>query len=74
MARRRSKRGKLKGRLDIIKADLGHDVVWVKTKKGYVSEIAIKPRGHYVTRARLKPRRRKRKSRKGGSGGEEKKG
>ena len=61
MVRRRKK---IRNRLDVVKADEKHDVVWVKTKDGEVHEIALMPRGHYRTRGRIKPRKKKKRKKK----------
>ena len=67
MAKRsRRRRGVMRNRLDVVKADPSHDVVWVRTKNGEIHEVALKPRGHYVVRGRIKPKKKGRKRKHGG--------
>lgn len=65
MAKRKTRRrGKFRNRLDVVKADIKGDWVYIKTKDGAIHEIAIVPRGHYRTRSVIKPRRKKKRKKK----------
>ena len=57
---KRSRRGSLRNRLDVVKADVRGDWVYVRTKDGKIHEIAIMPRGHYRTRSKITPGKRSR--------------
>lgn len=63
-AKRKHRRKRHYNRLDVIKADPAGDWVYVRTKDGEIHKISLVRRGHYRVAGRIKPGRRKKKSRK----------